>query len=309
MIYTVTLNPAVDKTARIDGFAAGGVNRIESMRADAGGKGVNVSRAIAALGGKSVALGIVGGGTGDMIENSLHDLGVATDFVRTATDTRTNLKIIDAERGLTTDINEKGAAVEKGVIAQVEQKLTALKPGDIAVIAGSAPAGAPYDIYARLVRLCNAHEAKTVLDADGALLREGIKSKPYLIKPNIDELACLTGKRPEGIKETARAAMALVKGGILNVVVSLGGSGALFCAKGGAYYSPALSVPVRSTVGAGDSMVAAICLTLDSGGGIFDMIALSQAAGAASVTQSGTLPVNPALVKELSTKVSWEKII
>lgn len=309
MIYTLTLNPAIDKTVEIAGLALGGVNRISSLRTDAGGKGINVSKVLTTLGGNSVAMGIVGGAGGDMIENTLKAMGIETDFVRVEAETRVNMKIIDTEQGINTDINEPGTPVTSDVIDNVFKKLDSrLRKGDIAVLAGSVPKGAPVDIYAKLVRLCNAHEACAVLDVDGVLLTEGIKAKPFLIKPNIDELCRISGKPLETLKDVALYAKELVRSGIPNVVVSLGGDGALFVNEQSVYHAHGLKVTVRSTVGAGDSMVAAICHSLDNGYDISKMITLAVATSAANVTCSGTQAAEYSVIEPLMKQVVWEKL-
>lgn len=309
MIYTLTLNPAIDKTVEIDGLELGGVNRIATMRTDAGGKGINVSKVISKLSGKSVALGIIGGSGGDMIENSLKEMGIDTDFVKVKDETRVNLKIIDTKNKVNTDINEPGAPVSADVIEAVEKKLASvIKKGDIAVLAGSVPKGTPADIYGRLVRLCNAHEACAVLDVDGALMAPGLEAKPYLIKPNIDELSRLCGKKLVTPQDAAAPAKELVASGIEKVVVSLGGDGALFVDKNGVYLGHSVDVVVRSTVGAGDSMVAAICLALDRGYSIEELIKLSIATSAANVTCSGTQAADWSVIEPLINQVSWEKL-
>jgi len=202
MIYTVTLNPAIDKTVEIDGLTLGNVNRISALRADAGGKGINVSKVVATLSGQSVAHGIIGGSGGQMIKNTLEQMGIKTDFVEVDAETRVNMKIIDTKNRCNTDINEPGSPVTADVIKAVEKKLAdSLKPGDIAVLAGSVPKGAAADIYGRLVRLCNACEARAVLDVDGALMAPGLAAKPYLIKPNIDELSRLCGTPLKTVKD------------------------------------------------------------------------------------------------------------
>lgn len=309
MIYTLTLNPAIDKTVEIADLTLGGVNRITSLRTDAGGKGINVSKVLKTLGGESVAMGIVGGGGGEMIDAYLKDLGIATDFVKVDAETRVNLKIIDTEQKVNTDINEPGTAVTGDTMDSVFKKLdNALKPGDITVLAGSVPKGAPVDIYAKLVRLCNAHESMTVLDVDGALLSEGIKAKPYLIKPNIDELKRISGKPLDSLRDVTAYVKEIINGGIPKVVVSLGGDGALFCDKDAIYHAHGLKVPVRSTVGAGDSMVAAICYSLANGYDISKTITLAVATSAANVTQSGTQAAEYSLIESLMKQVSWEKL-
>lgn len=309
MIYTLTLNPAIDKTVEIDGLTLGNVNRISSMRVDAGGKGINVSKVASILGCKSVAMGIVGGSGGEMIEKTLADMDIDTDFVKVSDETRVNMKIIDTKNNCNTDINEQGAPVNADVIAQVEKKLAdKLCAGDTVVLAGSVPKGTPADIYGRLVRLCNSRDARAVLDVDGALMAPGLAAKPYLIKPNIDELSRLCGKELKTAKDCIVPVKKLIADGIDRVVVSLGGDGALFASADGIYHAHGLKVTVRSTVGAGDSMVAAICVALDRGYDIGKMISLAVATSAANVTCSGTQAAEWSVIEPLINQVSWERL-
>lgn len=309
MIYTITLNPAIDKTVTIDGLILGAVNRISDMRIDAGGKGINVSKVIKALGGESIAMGIVGGVNGNLIEAKLKELGIETDFVKTTAETRVNLKIIDTDDNVNTDINETGFNVTADQLKEVEQKLCArLKSGDIVVIAGSLPKGAPVDTYSKLIRLCNSYEAITVFDADGAVLKEGLKAKPHVIKPNVHELSRLYMKPVKTATDAALYAKMLVRDGISHVIVSLGKDGALFANEGGIYKAPGLKVAVRSTVGAGDSMVAAVCYSMERGDSLGELISLAVATSAANVTCSGTQAAEGSLIKSLKNKVTWERL-
>ena len=149
MIITVTLTPALDKTVVIPDFGVDRVNRIQSLRLDAGGKGINVSKGLRVLGMDTLATGILGGGTGRYIEKCLHEAGIACDFVWTDADTRTNLKVVDPLRHSNTDINEPGAPADESVLEEVYRKAeAAAKPGDIVVLAGKAPAGARSTIFA-----------------------------------------------------------------------------------------------------------------------------------------------------------------
>lgn len=309
MIYTLTLNPAIDKTVEIDGLILGNVNRIVSLRSDAGGKGINVSKVASVLSCDSVAMGIVGGSGGQMIEKTLNDMGIATDFIKVDAETRVNMKIIDTKNKCNTDINEPGSAVSAEVIAAVEKKLAdSIKPGDTVVLAGSVPKGTPADIYGRLVRLCNAHEARAVLDVDGALMAPGLAAKPYLIKPNIDELSRLCGKELKTARDCIVPVKKMLADGISRVVVSLGGDGALFADKDDIYHAKGLKVTVRSTVGAGDSMVAAICVALERGYDIGELMSLAVATSAANVTCSGTQAAEWSAIEPLIKQVSWEKL-
>ena len=150
MIITVTLTPALDKTVILPDFQVDQVNRVESLRLDAGGKGINVSKALRALGTPSLATGLLGGDTGRFIENSLREMSIACDFVHVPQDTRTNLKVVDPLRHTNTDINEPGAPVDGDTLETVYQKIeSAAAPGDIVVLAGKAPAGTRDTLFAR----------------------------------------------------------------------------------------------------------------------------------------------------------------
>ncbi|MBO4290015.1 MAG: 1-phosphofructokinase, partial [Lachnospiraceae bacterium] len=210
MIYTVTLTPALDKTVVIPDFTVDRVNRIKTIRLDPGGKGINVSKVLKALGMDSVATGILGGGTGRFILDKLGEMSIAHDFVTVPEETRTNLKVIDDVRGTHTDINEPGAPADPAVLDRVLQKLlSSVRPGDRVVLAGKGPAGAPDTLFGEWIPLLKKQGALPYLDADAALLVHGAAACPEMIKPNDEELARLTGRSFESPEEIARAALAL----------------------------------------------------------------------------------------------------
>lgn len=309
MIYTVTLNPALDKTVEIPGMALDTVNRITEMRTDPGGKGINVSKVIAKLGGESCAVGILGGGSGKMLEKLLEGEPFATRFRFVEGQTRTNLKIIDRERHTNTDINEPGLTVtDADLDALLRELLAELRPGDIVVLAGSLPKGAPQDTYRSWTAACKKAGARVFLDADGALLAEGIKAAPYLIKPNDDELSRLAGKKLETLEELTAEGRKLLERGIERVVISLGGRGALYLRKGSTIYAEGLRVPVGSTVGAGDSVVAALAYAEAQGLSEEEAVRLSTAAGAANVMCSGTQAAEREVVEALLPKVRFSRL-
>ena len=309
MIYTVTLNPALDKTVEIPGMALDTVNRITEMRTDPGGKGINVSKVIAKLGGESCAVGILGGGSGKMLEKLLEGEPFATRFHFVEGQTRTNLKIIDREGHTNTDINEPGLTVtDADLDALLHELLAELRPGDIVVLAGSLPKGAPQDTYRTWTAACKKAGARVFLDADGALLAEGLKAAPYLIKPNDDELSRLAGKKLETLEELTAEGRRLLERGIERVVISLGGRGALYLRKGSTIYAEGLKVPVGSTVGAGDSVVAALAYAEAQGLSEEDAVRLSTAAGAANVMCSGTQAAEREAVEALLPKVRFSRL-
>lgn len=309
MIYTVTLNPALDKTVEIPGMALDTVNRITEIRTDPGGKGINVSKVIAKLGGESCAAGILGGGSGKMLEKLLEGEPFATRFRFVEGQTRTNLKIIDRERHTNTDINEPGLTVtDADLDALLHELLAELRPGDIVVLAGSLPKGAPQDTYRTWTAACKKAGARVFLDADGALLAEGLKAAPYLIKPNDDELSRLAGKKLETLEELTAEGRKLLERGIERVVISLGGRGALYLRKGSTIYAEGLRVPVGSTVGAGDSVVAALAYAEAQGLSEEEAVRLSTAAGAANVMCSGTQAAEREAVEALLPKVRFSRL-
>lgn len=309
MIYTVTLNPALDKTVKIPGMALDTVNRITEMRTDPGGKGINVSKVIAKLGGESCAAGILGGESGRTLEKLLEGEPFATRFRFVEGQTRTNLKIIDREGHTNTDINEPGLTVTAAELdALLRELLAELRPGDIVVLAGSLPKGAPQDTYRSWTAACKKAGARVFLDADGALLAEGIKAAPHLIKPNDGELSRLAGKKLETLEELTAEGRKLLERGIERVVISLGGRGALYLRKGSTIYAEGLRVPVGSTVGAGDSVVAALAYAEAQGLSEEEAVRLSTAAGAANVMCSGTQAAEREAVEALLPKVRFTRL-
>ncbi|MBW7572967.1 1-phosphofructokinase [Caproiciproducens faecalis] len=309
MITTVTLNPAMDKTVEIPNFTANLVNRVTAMRADPGGKGINVSKGIASLGGTSRAVAVLGGATGSKIADALKDGNLQPDFLFTNQETRTNTKIIDPVRRTNTDINEPGSPMEEGVQRAVLAKLkNGLKKDDIVVLAGSLPAGAPRTLYRDWILECAAAGAKVFLDADGDLLEHGIEAAPYLIKPNREELSRLFQSSLNSLEEIITAAKTLVRGGIQKTAVSLGADGALLVTSGEVLYAEGLRVPVGSTVGAGDSMVAAFAYGEETGMTARETFRLAMAAGAASVMCSGTQAASRSSIEKLLPMVKVQSL-
>lgn len=300
MIITVTLNPAIDKTVTIPNFTVSQVNRIETLRTDVGGKGINVSKCLKELGCESTAAAFWGGEAGRSGEAQLRESGVESLPVFIGGTTRTNMKIIDPEQGTNTDINEPGPQISPEELEQLIQKLDEkLNQGDILVLAGSIPAGISPDIYKELTIRYKEKGVKVFLDADGESFAEGIKASPYLIKPNIDELSRYAGEKITDIRGILKAVKPLLQSGIEKIVVSMGAQGAVFIQKGRILIASSLNVPVLSTVGAGDSMVAALAYGEEKGLDEKKTYKLSMAMGAASVMCSGTQAPKASTVESL----------
>lgn len=259
MVYTVTLNPALDYEVLVDGFRAGGLNRTSRERMHFGGKGVNVSTVLHSLGVDTTALGFVAGFTGKALEDGLKAGGIPTDFVRLEEGlTRVNVKIRSGGGGGETEINSQGPAIPAPALESLLQKLDRLREGDALVLAGSLPAGLPGDVYQTILNRVEGRGVLTVVDAAKDLLKGALPCRPFLIKPNSAELGELFGKGPlteEG--EILSCAQSLQAQGARNILVSLAGDGSLLLDETGG--ARRLGVPpgtVRHSVGAGDSMVA-----------------------------------------------------
>ncbi|KLU65450.1 tagatose-6-phosphate kinase [Desulfosporosinus acididurans] len=299
MIKTVTLNAAVDKTVEVRDFRLGSVNRISKLQMDAGGKGINVSKVIRALNGESMALGVLAGRNGEFIQAEIEHRGISHDFLFVQGETRTNLKIVDPLNSTFTDINEPGIMISEAAVQEIEDRIFKDFDSETSlVLSGSIPSSVPSSIYRRWLERANALGGKTFLDADGELLREGLKAKPYLVKPNLHELEHFLGQKLSGLEEVAKAARDLLRQGVEVIVVSLGSEGALFAYQEQVIHARALPVEVKSTVGAGDAMVAALTLVPPGEDYLLRAVRWAIAASAAQVITPGTQP--PELTKVIS---------
>ena len=304
MIYTVTLNPAIDKTIQIGHFEKGALNRVEHCLTNLGGKGINVSFALKALGAESVALGLAGGENGRQIIQGLEDAHIENHFLETGMETRTNIKIMEKD-GTLTELNEAGAEVSKDLAeafcSLVEERV---KKGDILVLSGSVPGGIPATIYRDLTYLAHEKGARVILDADGELFAYGVEAGPDVVKPNEEELHRYIMKRqPE--EQMQKQVQYLLERGIKQVILSRGEKGACFFEAGLEEFwnCPAIPVEVCSTVGAGDAMAAAWAYAMDHTFSWQEAVKLAMAASAAAVTTPGTMSPTVEVVRSLEDKV------
>lgn len=286
MIYTLTLNPAVDRTLTIPGFALGAVNRVACAHTAAGGKGVNVARAVRALGAECLALGVAGGDTGAFLLRTLTDEGIRHDFVRVAAPTRTNLKVIDPEKGETTDINEPGQEIPAPALEEALARAHArTQAGDWMAVSGRLPPGVPAERMAHWMQALAGRGVRVCLDAAGTLLRAGLAVPPYLIKPNAQEFRELTGCGDLDALAVAAAARPLAAAGT-RVAVSLGERGVVYAGPEGAYAVPAVPVAAFSTVGAGDTLLAALMAGMAGGWPVARTLRTAVALAAACVKRA-----------------------
>ncbi len=308
MIITLTLNPAIDKTIEIDNFTINRINRVSAARLDAGGKGINVSKAIHGLGEKSKALGVLAGRSGEFIKEQVDLLDIENQFLFIEGETRTNIKIVDRQGRTNTDINERGPDLSLEELSKIKEIiLEALKKDDILVLSGSVPGGVSPDIYKIIIKEAKRKGAKVILDADGQLLKLGIEAGPYLVKPNIHELERLYNKRIESVEEAIELAKDIFHYDVAQILVSLGEDGAVLLTREKIYRVQGMKVPVISTVGAGDAMVAALAVAANNGYSLEKTLRLSAAASAASVMTPGTQPGKREVIAELEKIVSFEE--
>ncbi len=262
MIYTVTFNPAIDCVMRASAVRAGHVNRAESQEIYFGGKGVNVSEVLAELGCASTAWGFVAGFTGAALESALRADGIATDFVHLPCgSTRINMKLGIAREGggplEETALNARGPEVDADSLAAFFGKLAQVGADDVVVLSGALPVGMPADAYARIMGALAPSGARVVVDATGETLRSVLPYRPFLVKPNDEELAALASCDAHDEAALEAAARDLAAQGARNVLVSRGAAGSfLLDETGNLRAAPAIEGTLVNSVGAGDSMVA-----------------------------------------------------
>jgi len=288
MIYTVTLNPALDRTIWIDRIQEDVTNRILEEHTFAGGKSIDVSRVLKNFGIDSVALGFVGGFKGRELEGRLLNIGIPADFVRVSGETRTNIIIHEKDTGRQIAFSARGPEILASELMQLVEKIETLPCPDIVAIGGSLPPGVNPAIYAKIVSLAKKCQAKVVLDVDGEALSLGIKAKPDIIKPNIHELSALVGQELKEFDDVIAAARGINRQGVAIVLVSMGAKGILLIADQEEYIAIPPDVSVEGTIGAGDSSVAGFICGLVQGKDLKECLIYAVASGTATTLQQGT---------------------
>jgi 1-phosphofructokinase len=255
MIYTVTLNPALDYVMKVGSLRYDDINRSKEEQIYYGGKGINVSVVLSRLGIENKALGFIGGFTGEKLEDMLKADGISCDFNKLKSgDTRINVKI-KADTEL--DINAQGPDIDNDEIAELLKKLENIKSGDYLILAGSIPKTLPDDIYERILERLKDKGVNFVVDATGDLLKNVLKYNPFLVKPNHHELGDLFGVQTKSDADVEKYAKKLQEMGAKNVLVSQGGDGALLVDEnGGIHKIHNAKGTLINSVGCGDSMVA-----------------------------------------------------
>ena len=302
MILSVTLNPCVDHVLFVDGLKAHDANRVARAERDAGGKGVNLSRVVAELGGVTCATGLLGGPTGDFVKHVLDLQGVHHDFVACAGETRTNFSVEDGSGQPPTSFNQRGPEITAQEWEAMLAKLDGLlKHASWVALAGSFPPGVPADAYRTIANMARERECKVMLDADLEALKLGLEAVPHFIKPNEPEASRLLG-RPVDSEESAlvaaRELLPLVDPEGF-VVVSRGKDGAGLASAQELFVGISPSVVVKSTVGSGDSMVGAMLWALEEGRPLAEAFRWGLAAGAATASTDGSEIARKPVIEDL----------
>lgn len=256
-IITVTLNPAIDHTVFVDQLVPGTMHRATASHRQAGGKGINVATMLS-LGGASVAVtGFLGETNPSIFERHFKDHQHRDAFIRVPGETRTGIKIVDAQANSTTDVNLAGPAPTKAQCERLmHQLLKLVEPGMWVVLSGSLPAGVTPEFLVEMIQRLRDADAKIAVDSSGAALTAAIETGVDLAKPNAHELAEFLGEEPKSFKSVLKAARTLHRERVPNLIVSLGDEGALFLSEDAELMASAPPVQVVSTVGAGDSLLA-----------------------------------------------------
>ena len=291
MIYTVTLNPAIDYIVRLDHVETGAVNRMASEDKFAGGKGINVSRVLKRLDIENTATGFIGGFTGRFIEDVLTSEAISTNFVT-----------VDQE----TEINGNGPEVTEAQLQELLSILSSLTADDVVVFAGSAPSSLGNAVYKQLIAATRATGAQVVCDFEGQTLIDSLEFNPQLVKPNNHELGDIFGVTLTELPEIERYAKEILAKGAQNVIISMAGDGALLVSPNGTYFAKPIKGEVKNSVGAGDSMVAGFTGKLATTGDVIEAFKWGVACGTATTFSDDLATAD--YIKETYEKVEVEKL-
>jgi 1-phosphofructokinase family hexose kinase len=312
MIVTVTLNAAVDRTLSVPSFQIGQRHRASVGFTSAGGKGINIARALKRLGAPVVASGLAGGRAGTLIVEELTAEGILNDFVRIREESRTSTAVLDPTSNVYTEINEWGPDVQEDELEILRDKLAYLCQGaEFLVLAGSLPRGVEAGFYGELIREANRRGVATILDAEGEALRLGVEAEPHLVSPNMREAEGLVGHEFSDSEDLA---------GGLDEIAELGARNVLITLETGCYAllredredirirADAPVVEAVSRVGAGDTLLAGFVASRLTGRPFEEAVRAGVGAGAASVLEAGPGRFDPREAGRLASLVTVERL-
>jgi 1-phosphofructokinase family hexose kinase len=312
VILTVTLNAAVDRTVAVPNFRLSQRHRAVESQTVAGGKGVNVARALKLLGRPVIATGLVGGATGTRILERLAEESILHDFTRIEGESRTNLSVVDPTTGDQTEINERGPRVTPDEIDSFVEKLLYLAQGaTVCVLAGSTPPGADADVYARLITELKSLDVVSVLDTDGELMRAGLRAEPAVVAPNVGEAEEAVGHEFNDAEDQALGLTGLIEMGARDAIITNPSGCAGIVGQGADRRRFEVSIeqlePIAA-VGSGDAFLAGYVAARYEGGEPRDCLAYGVACGAQSTQHFGAGTLDPKEVERLLDRVQVEEL-
>ncbi len=309
MIYTITLNPSLDRVIWVDEIKTDDSIRIIQEKHYAGGKGIDVSRVIKTLGGDTTATGFLGSFTGLHLEGLLINEGVTCDFIRIAEETRSNVIVFNNKSEEHIAFNSKGPEVTPYDIACLFNKINNLNiiPSTV-ILGGSLPKGVNPNVYAQIIHTFKQKKIKVALDADNEAFKLGIKEIPFLIKPNSHEFARLIGYMPQNESEFIKAGQELIKRGIEIIIISRGAQGLIIFNDSEAFIIKPPKVEVKSTIGSGDSTLAAFLYGYEQGKSLSECGIMGAAAGTSTAMSPGVELVDLKDYNNLLDKIECERL-
>ena len=279
MITTITFNPSIDRMYRVSSMNIGEVQRVVSAKATAGGKGINVTKVCKILQEEPLAMGFLGGYNGEFIKEELRKLDIKNKFTKINQETRNCLNIITDDK-VSTEFLEQGPILVDGDLEKFENDIKeVMKSTKILVASGSYCQNIPLDYYEKIGNLCRENNVKFILDTSGEALKVALKSKPYLIKPNTDEIKQLLNIDIESRDEVISAGKKLIEMGAENVCISLGKDGMIYLNAEEVYEAKVPKIEAVNTVGSGDSTIAGFSVGILRGYEIEELLKLSNACG------------------------------
>jgi len=309
MILTVTLNPALDKIIILECLKLGNLNRVKETNILAGGKGINVSEVLTKLNIENKALGIIGGNNGQKINSILEKKKVKSDFIWSEFETRQNLKIKEKNTNRETEINENGKVSKENIKDFLISFDKIIEKNKTVVLSGSLPDGVEKNIYAELIAKAKEKDVKVILDSSGDEFKLALKNSPYLVKPNLEEIENLLGKKINSKDDLKKGAKYLLSLGVRVVMISLGAKGAFIASEKEGYriYTPQVKIS-QTTVGAGDTMVAGLAAEIDKDENLKDTGVFAATLATAFVESGSISKIDGALIERIKNSIRVEKI-
>lgn len=308
MILVLNLNASLDKRYEVTDMVKGEVTRAKQVQNTPGGKGIHVANVVTILNEECIATGLLGGKTGEFINEKLDEYKIKHDFIKINGETRSCLAIISDDL-VQTEILEPGPEVSESEQSDFLHKyIELIENADIVVASGSVPRNVPSNFYRKLTEMANSQGKIFLLDTSGELLREGIKGKPYFIKPNRDEIEALTGRKITTIEDAIEEIKRFQSQGVEFVVISLGVDGSVAGVNGKFYKVNIPKVKAVNPVGSGDSYVAGVAISIQRGYTIEETLKFASACGTANAMEEESGFVTESVVNELINKITVEEI-